>query len=188
MRPSSVLVLASTATAFSLPNLQPFWDALPISLQDYIPTNIPNNTIVDDETHNLLKRSTSCPSGFNSCSNLGAANLCCASQAVCSADYAGNVACCPSGAACTGSISGIITAGTVSNGYVVGGARTATAVSASTSTSGTGTGTATTTTTTTGLATGSGFILSGSSTVATVGSGARRIGEVTYDEGTNATA
>ncbi|KAH9845471.1 hypothetical protein Tdes44962_MAKER06597 [Teratosphaeria destructans] len=112
MRPSSVLLLASTATAFSLPELQPFFDALPISLQDYIPTTIPNNTIVEDETHQLLKRSTSCPNGFKSCSNLGAANLCCVSQAVCSADYAGNVACCPSGAACTGSVSGIVTAGT----------------------------------------------------------------------------
>lgn len=186
-------LLLTTATAFRLPDFQPFFSALPISLQDYIPPSLSNDTA----QHDLLKRqySNTCPTSFDSCSNLGAANLCCASNAVCSADYAGNVACCPSGAACSGTISGIITAGTMnSDGVLVGATGTGTdtsglaAASATTTTgfetasttTGNGLVAASTTATTLGTdtgglvtSTGSGFVLDGTSTVATPGAGVR---------------
>ncbi|GAB1739355.1 hypothetical protein NU219Hw_g4317t1 [Hortaea werneckii] len=115
-------VLATSTHALRLPtiDLQPFLSALPISLQDYIPSNLSNQTV----QHELLRRqSDNCPNDFRNCANLGAPGVCCASNAVCSADFAGNVACCPSGAACSGRISSVVTEGTVnSNGVVVGGA------------------------------------------------------------------
>ncbi|KAI6892492.1 hypothetical protein D0869_16158 [Hortaea werneckii] len=120
-------VLATSTHALRLPtiDLQPFLSALPISLQDYIPSNLSNQTV----QHELLRRqSDNCPNDFRNCANLGAPGVCCASNAVCSADFAGNVACCPSGAACSGRISSVVTAGTVnSNGAVVGGAGAAAA-------------------------------------------------------------
>lgn len=192
--PASLLV--SLATSLQLPDLQPFLSALPNVLQDYIPQNLQNGT-----AHDLLKRqySNTCPDGFDSCANLGAAQLCCMSGSVCSADYAGAVACCPSGAACTGTISGIITEGTIdaSNGGVVGGGGIATGTSdnvggiatasasttsfsfygggASTSNNGLvmATSQATIATDDSG-STGNGFIVDGTSTVATPGAGMRR--------------
>lgn len=192
--PASLLV--SVATSLQLPDLQPFLSALPNIFQDYIPQNLPNGT-----AHDLLKRqySNTCPDGFDSCSNLGAAQLCCMSGSVCSADYAGAVACCPSGAACTGTISGIITQGTIdaSNGAIVGGG----AVTGATSSGGLATASASTTsfsffssgaattsnnglvmaTTQATIATddsgssgNGGFIVDGTSTVATPGAGLRR--------------
>ncbi|KAI7347323.1 hypothetical protein KC354_g13977 [Hortaea werneckii] len=120
-------VLATSTHALRLPtiDLQPFLSALPISLQDYIPSNLSNQTV----QYELLRRqSDNCPNDFRNCANLGAPGVCCASNAVCSADFAGNVACCPSGAACSGRISSVVTAGTVnSNGAVVGGAGAAAA-------------------------------------------------------------
>lgn len=44
----------------------------------------------------------SCPEDYDSCVGLGAAGLCCSSDAQCALDNAGRVACCPNGAACTG--------------------------------------------------------------------------------------
>ncbi|KAI6827176.1 hypothetical protein KC340_g8627 [Hortaea werneckii] len=120
-------VLATSTHALRLPtiDLQPFLSALPISLHDYIPSNLSNQTV----QHELLRRqSDNCPNDFRNCANLGAPGVCCASNAVCSADFAGNVACCPSGAACSGRISSVVTEGTVnSNGAVVGGAGAAAA-------------------------------------------------------------
>ncbi|KXT08535.1 hypothetical protein AC579_5408 [Pseudocercospora musae] len=117
-------LLWSLTSALQLPDLRPFVQALPNALQDLLPESLHNDT-----AHELLKRqySNTCPEDFNSCANLGASNLCCHSNAVCSADYAGHVACCPSGAACTGTIGGVITAGTLgSNGAIVGGGAPAT--------------------------------------------------------------
>lgn len=189
--PASLLV--SLAATF---DFQPFLSALPNILQDYIPQNVQNGT-----AHDLLKRqySNTCPNGFDSCANLGAAQLCCMSGAVCSADYAGAVACCPSGAACTGTISGIITEGTVdaSNGAVVGGGGVVTgtsnngaiATASATTTSFSYYNGVTTSTSNNGLVmattdatiatadsgtTGNGFIVDGSSTVATPAAGVRR--------------
>ncbi|KAK5121022.1 hypothetical protein LTR85_005806 [Meristemomyces frigidus] len=194
---STALFLA-TATAFRLPDFAPFFSALPVSLQDYIPQSLANDT-----AHELLKRqtttldSTACPTSFNSCSNLGAPALCCAANAVCSADYAGNVACCPSGAACSGTIGGVITSGTVnSDGVLLGGASATgssglvSATSGSTTTTNNGYYSTSTTTTgdglvaastgssglstdSGGLATGTNGITDGSSTVASPAAGVR---------------
>ncbi|KAF2857982.1 hypothetical protein K470DRAFT_260264 [Piedraia hortae CBS 480.64] len=116
MRPIQPLLLLLGTGVFAI-DFQPFFSALPIGLSDYIPNN---------NTHEeLLRRqnsggSSGCPTGFGSCENLGAPGLCCANQAVCSADQSGHVACCPTGVACSGAINGVITAGTMSNGQLVG--------------------------------------------------------------------
>ena len=59
-----------------------------------------------------FKRQTTDPCGPNlqSCSFLsrpGAGSACCATNAVCTLDNAGNVACCPEGAFCTGTLSSV---------------------------------------------------------------------------------
>nr|POE47393.1 hypothetical protein CFP56_00724 [Quercus suber] len=175
---STVLVVFTTTTtsALQIPslNLQPFFSALPIALSDYIPALA---NLTDGAAKDLRKRqfSNTCPSDFNSCSNLGAVNLCCAPNAVCSADFAGHVACCPSGAACSGTIAGVITAGVVNSdgdlvtatttsgggGAVVGGVTTTTAasngglVAASTQTTAADTGTDT------AVTSGTAFIVGG---------------------------
>ena len=197
MRTSTITtaIFISSSTALRLPQFD-FLSALPIALQDYIPTSISNQT-----AHEVLRRqnSNACPENFNSCSNLGAPGLCCAPNAVCSADFAGYVACCPSGAACSGTIGGgPITTGTVdSDGAIVGGAgattgtddgltgTTATATTdfdAASSTSGGGLVAASTddsnnasTDDGNNLVTSSnGFIVAASTTVATPGAGVRR--------------
>lgn len=185
------LILTTTAalfstltTAFHFPDFQSF--CLPISLSDYVPSADVLNQTAFEHADLLRRYSNTCPTDFNSCSNLGAPQLCCASAAVCSPDAAGNVACCPSGAACSGTISGVITAGTVNaQGSLIGVATTAGTstntggvVGASTTSSTTSDGLVlastqtSTTTTTTGSeavsATGqTGFIIDGTSTVAT---------------------
>ncbi|CAK4028386.1 Hypothetical predicted protein [Lecanosticta acicola] len=182
-------LLGGVAAAIQLPDFQPFLAAL----SDYLPQQLQNDT-----AHDLLKRqySNTCPTGFNSCDNLGAPSLCCMSSAICSADSAGHVACCPSGAACTGTIGGVISSGTIgSNGALVGGGAAAATTTtsngalagsaattttsfqfASTATSNNGLVAATTAATvaTGGGTTGNGFIVAGSSTVATPGAAMRR--------------
>lgn len=174
-------LLSSVAHTLQLPNLQPFLSAL----QDYSLFSQSNNDTAD---HDLLKRqySNTCPDDFNSCASLGAPNLCCMSNAICSADQANNVACCPTGAVCTGAITGVITSGTIgTDGAIVGGGGAATATSApttsfeyasSTTTNGLVPASTEATVGTDGsTASGSGFIVVGeSSTVATPGAGARR--------------
>lgn len=59
-----------------------------------------------DDNFNLNRRQTGCGSSYHACGEFGAAGLCCASNAVCSADASGNVACCPVGAVCTGLVAG----------------------------------------------------------------------------------
>ena len=149
MRPTAIVaaaVLATSTHALRLPtiDLQPFLSALPISIHDYIPSTLSNQTA----QHELLRRqSDNCPNDFRNCANLGAPGVCCASNAVCSADFAGNVACCPSGAACSGRISSVVTEGTVnSNGVVVGGAGAAAATTGTDNSDGLAASTAPTTT------------------------------------------
>ena len=91
--------------------------------------------IANHEDHLLelfRRQQNNCPIGYNSCSRLGANNVCCSVSAVCSADAANDVACCPSGAHCTGTIgaTGVAT-GTMTNtataaggGFVFGSATT----------------------------------------------------------------
>ncbi|EMF16753.1 uncharacterized protein SEPMUDRAFT_129635 [Sphaerulina musiva SO2202] len=181
----STILIASVAAAIQLPDLQPFLAALPNVLQDLASSQ----TLQNETAHELLKRqSNGCPNNFRSCSNLGAPSLCCISNAVCSADTAGHVACCPSGAACTGTIAGVITAGTVnSNGALVtgttSGALAATGLTTPTTTSlqmyttsaSNGLVLASSTTDTAG---DGGFIVAGTSTVATPGSAAMRNAEI----------
>lgn len=159
------LLLALTTTAF---DFAPFLNALslPITVEDYIPPAFdPNNGT--SQLHDNLKRqlSDSCPSGFDSCSNLGAPGLCCASAATCTPDSRGNVACCPTGSVCTGQIGGVITAGTVNSvGSLVSGSVTSGQPTRSVTRSGsTSPGVVTASTVT---SSGSGFIVAGSSTVA----------------------
>ena len=185
------LLPATLVSALQLPNLQDiqsFVSAFSISLEDYIPPSfLSNSTDSSTTAHDLLRRqfSNTCPTDFHPCNNLGAPGLCCASAAVCSADANGNVACCPTGAVCTGAITGVITGGTVnSDGSLIGGGRTGTGTSSfvfagSTTTQGLvpasvpstvssqqlGSGTAT--------RTGGGFIIDGTSTVASPGAGVR---------------
>ena len=185
-------LLVSVAAAI---DLQPFLSALPNLWHDYLPHALHN-----DSAHELLKRqnANACPTGFASCAHLGAPQLCCMSSAICSADFAGNVACCPSGAACTGTITGIVASGTIdSNGVMVGGGGGG-AAATGTSNAGLAGGSSATTTsfefasstpsnnglvaattqgtvaTNNGGTTGNGFIIAGSSTVATPGAGVRR--------------
>jgi hypothetical protein len=69
-----------------------------------------NDTLVDDDTLNLLKRQTDpngCASGYNACTNINQPGLCCRTTEVCSIDNAGHAACCPNGSACTGTIAPI---------------------------------------------------------------------------------
>ena len=179
----STALIASVATAIQLPDLQPFLAALPEVLQDLIPQSLQNET-----AHELLKRQSSgCPNSFKSCSNLGAPSLCCMSNAVCSADNAGHVACCPSGAVCTGTIGGVITAGTLNsngalatatsnNGLATTGATTTTSFQMYTSATSNSNGLVQASAT--GDVTNSGFVIAGSSTVATVGSDGMRRAEI----------
>lgn len=107
------LLPPALTSALRLPNFQDFVSGFSITLEDYLPPAFSTNT----SEHELLKRqySNSCPQNFHNCANLGAPGLCCATAAVCSADSAGNVACCPIGAECSGTINGVITAGTVNS-------------------------------------------------------------------------
>ncbi|KAL1586915.1 hypothetical protein WHR41_04216 [Cladosporium halotolerans] len=175
---------AVLASALQLPNLQPFFAALPISIADYIPPT-PGHEISPEQNQaylpepqqnpeNIFRRqdSDTCPSGYNSCGNIGAPDLCCSPSARCSADMAGHVACCPQGAACTGTIGGAATAGSTGSdgGFAAAtssGASSGLLVSAST------TGTAATGSGDDNLQTSGGFVLDGGQTVATPGAGAR---------------
>lgn len=57
----------------------------------------------------LLKRQFQCPEGTNSCSSIGAPNVCCGASSSCintsSNGDAGSVGCCPNGKTCAGSVS-----------------------------------------------------------------------------------
>ena len=112
--PALLLLLPTATYAIQIPNFQSFVAAFSISLDDYLPPTFSNNAS-EAEEHELLKRqySNTCPEDFNDCANLGVPGLCCASAAICSPDAAGNVACCPTGAVCRGTVTGVITAGTV---------------------------------------------------------------------------
>lgn len=121
-----LLTLAiTTSSAIEIPFLSAI--TLPISLDDYFPPTFTQNETAKAEQRkhiDLLKRqNNACPTDFHACTNLNAPNLCCADAAICQPDDNGRVACCPSSSSCTGSVSGVITAGTVNTiGSLVGGA------------------------------------------------------------------
>jgi hypothetical protein len=181
----SILLLLTSLANASL--FSPF-----LSVLEWSQETSSNETI-----HELPKRAldpTSCPTGYKNCAGIGAPGLCCANSAICSPDQAGHVACCPSGAVCTGSISSIITSGVIAPGGSVASTTAAASqpltasVSSSRTTptsgggliiasglSASGTSPATTTIGSGSAATtGGGFIIVGTSTAATLGSGAER--------------
>lgn len=188
MRLSHLLcaLISTQTTALQLPDFQSFVSAISITLEDYLPPALLSNETAT-ERHDILKRqfSNTCPNNFGSCANLGAPGLCCANDAICSADAAGHVACCPSGAACSGTIGGVITQGTVNSigSLITGTTGTGTATSsfvfATTSTSGGLVIASVPTVTSQGAGqynpstSGNGFVIAGSSTVATPGAAVR---------------
>lgn len=59
----------------------------------------------------LLRRQNGCPAAHTGCSNLGAPQACCSTNAVCTPDAANHVACCPNGASCFGTLGAATTGG-----------------------------------------------------------------------------
>ncbi|PSK55315.1 Dihydrolipoyllysine-residue acetyltransferase [Elsinoe australis] len=131
----------------------------------------------ENEEFDLEKRQTvssGCPNGYSSCAGIGAAQVCCGNNAICTADNAGYVACCPVGAVCTGTVTGVITSGTIPPGGSASTARTTNVLTGSTSATTTGLFSSATSNNGLIVASGSvtasasngGFIISGGQTVA----------------------
>jgi hypothetical protein len=96
------------------------------SSPDYSPFSNPLFGLPEDA---LLVKRQGCQAGLDSCSGLGANNICCPSETTCTLDQAGQVACCSVGVACTGTIDGSFTESTASlstTGGAVGGTTTTT--------------------------------------------------------------
>lgn len=161
----ALLLVSATLTSGSL--FLPFLNAVEGGLDVLSPNNA-SQTASEDITQevSLEKRQSSvnCPQDYSNCQKLGAPGLCCANNAVCSADSAGYVACCPKGAACTGTITGVIT-----NGVGTITTATATMTTQGQSTASNGEVLASTT------SSNGGFIISGTSTVAVPASAPRRV-------------
>ena len=92
-------------SGFAFPEV-PFSPFVTPFIQHFLGIVNDNNTSVAPE---LRKRQEinigdACPDDYNPCVGLGAAGLCCSSDAQCALDNAGRVACCPIGAVCTGII------------------------------------------------------------------------------------
>ncbi|KAK8196568.1 hypothetical protein M8818_006733 [Zalaria obscura] len=173
--PTTLLWTLLTLTFASLTTASIFFPFQ--SLFDTQPTNqtSPNLSTPIPELFKRQYNPTSCPSGYaNNCGGLGNSALCCYSTATCTTDQGGNLACCRSGAACTGYVSQTVTgdetgagaaaATTTTSKGLLGSSTTAAGVVTSTVTGGaTATDTSTDTT--------GGFIIAGTSTVQTLGSG-----------------
>jgi hypothetical protein len=117
----TVLLLPLSISALQIPSiLAPFYEAL-----------LDTNDTSIGSLHDLVKRDGNCPTNYNSCSTLAAADAgaCCTVGSVCTTDRAKNIACCPTGATCTGTV--IIA---TSTGGVVLGGTTATTTGSVTST------------------------------------------------------
>ncbi|KAF1826597.1 uncharacterized protein K489DRAFT_377028 [Dissoconium aciculare CBS 342.82] len=191
-----------TSASFSSSTPQPFTNAFDPFLGDIAflspaqraAENINNATesYSSAAAHDFLKKrqsGTNCPSSFNSCSSIGAANLCCISGTTCTADFAGRGACCPVGAVCTGTVLGVITAGTLNgNGVLVTATTTATGTASNNANGGLVTQNSPLPTTVyaptqmtsavqgaggNGATSNGGFIVAGTNTVATFGAAAR---------------
>ena len=179
---------ATTISALQLPNLQPFLSAIPIAVSDYFPPAVDHATVHGVEQsppsqksrqqlHELFRRQDydddTCPSGYNSCENIGAPGLCCSPSARCSADAAGHVACCPRGAACTGTIGGAATTGSTGSDGGFAAATSSGVESSGLLVPASTTQGASATDDGDGLTTEGGFVLDGTETVATPGAGMR---------------
>ena len=101
-----------------------FLQIVGVSAQQYLPFSDPLFGLSEDT---LLVRRQGCEAGLNSCSGLGANNICCPSDTSCTLDGAGHVACCSVGATCSGTIAGSVTGsitGSSSTAIVSGGTTT----------------------------------------------------------------
>jgi len=118
----TMLLQSLSAAASRNEIFSPFYQPL---LEDVF--NPDNATLPELE---LLKRQTNggCASGYNSCSYLGAAGLCCQNTAICAQDNAGHVACCPQGAYCTGTIGTVV--GATATSFQTGSSQTLTTTTA----------------------------------------------------------
>ncbi|APA06280.1 hypothetical protein SS1G_01212 [Sclerotinia sclerotiorum 1980 UF-70] len=110
--------LITTNAALQIPSLlsppEPFYAPLSLNLDISSEASlISNETILPDTSPasskpkpELLKRNGNCPSNYNSCSTLNAADggACCPASATCSTDASHNIACCAIGASCTGTV------------------------------------------------------------------------------------
>ncbi|KAF2255734.1 hypothetical protein BU26DRAFT_545278 [Trematosphaeria pertusa] len=103
MRNALATLVLLPAIALAAPDLL-LADFEPAALQESLPAQQSNETLLEDGSLELLKRQTGCASGYAACNNLNEPGLCCRTSQVCSADAAGHVACCPLGSACTGTI------------------------------------------------------------------------------------
>lgn len=131
------LLLPLTISALQLsPVFAPFYEAV-------IATNDTANA-----SHDLLKRDGNCPTNYNSCSTLAAADAgaCCISGSTCTTDGARIIACCPTGAKCTGLVpypSAVVVGTTGTGGAVLGGGGSATTTTTTTPSTSTAAATAT---------------------------------------------
>ena len=93
---------------------------------DPSPTSCPFSAplIQQDASNNFLelfRRQNACQAGYNACTNLGAASVCCSTNAICTPDAANMVACCPSGASCTGTLGASGSMATTTGPLLLGG-------------------------------------------------------------------
>lgn len=89
----------TAAAAAASSSFSPF--LAPLMQETFPDTDGANNTSPADD---LRRRQDGCAGGYGNCFQLGAPQLCCRPESVCSADRAGNIGCCPIGSACTGTI------------------------------------------------------------------------------------
>ncbi|KAF2842474.1 hypothetical protein M501DRAFT_1055172 [Patellaria atrata CBS 101060] len=106
LQPLLLLLFLVLATANPSPHLAPFQPAIhEVSLPD-LDSRSPNPNLNGNPLALLRRQSNECPSGYNSCAQIGAVGFCCRDSTLCSPDQAGQIACCPEGAACTGTVGG----------------------------------------------------------------------------------
>ncbi|MCJ1435008.1 hypothetical protein MMC27_004378 [Xylographa pallens] len=111
MRLSTALLPLLLTTAYATdpsPSSCPF--SAPLIQQD-----------TSDSFLELFRRQNACQAGFNACTNLGVASVCCSTNAVCTPDAANMVACCPSGASCTGTLGASGSVATTTGPLLLGG-------------------------------------------------------------------
>lgn len=141
-------LLSNPTSAFALsdiaPFIPPFLDELDFITSSNASSELSSNANVQREKE--LRKRGSCPTDYHSCATLAAdgSGSCCTKNAICSLDFASQVACCPSGAVCTGTISIPTTTATTtaataatkssSGGFVLGGSTTTTSSTSFTST------------------------------------------------------
>lgn len=129
-----------TALLSSIPLLLPYVFALQDtqSPNEALPFSAPSPRSLRPVFIDLLKRQSTCASGYTSCASLSASDACCPSNTNCARDAAGHVACCPKNYVCTGVIygtsSGSLSTATGTGTTVIGGVVTITSTAGATAT------------------------------------------------------